>query len=238
MKRRFPPPLHKKYQHRAKLTHKHFIYDLVVDTNVQKQKKIDLVLLETVNNIGEKGERVSVPYVRAYEALILPKLAVYATPENLEKYIIEDTTEKKKVSSFSSQFVERTISVLSQTYLKISMSMHVPWTIEKWHIKVSFRNLGIIVPEDAITLPDKTISGPDLSIENKEFYVTVKINNREEVKVRCRLLHYTSNPDEEIKYEAPFYMLPSKAIFPEDQPILNILPKHRLLLAQSENVTE
>ncbi|XP_003696201.1 39S ribosomal protein L9, mitochondrial [Apis florea] len=238
LKRKYPVPLYKKYETRAKLKHKHFIYELVEDTNVKPQKKIDIVLLETVKKIGEKGEKVTVSSQKAYETLILPKLAVYATPENLEKYLIEDQDEKKKLSMYSSQFVERTMNVLSVCYLSLSMSMDIPWTIEKWHVRVSFRKLGYIVPEDAIILPDKTISGPNLSIENKEFYILIKINNHEEVKVRCKIHHYTSDPKKQIKYDVPFYQLKNIAIFAEDQPILNSLPKHRLANFETNDVNK
>ncbi|KAK1132945.1 hypothetical protein K0M31_014312 [Melipona bicolor] len=227
LKRKYPAPLYKKHQRFPRMTHKHFIYEYVENTNRRKQKKIDLVLLENVKNVGEKGEKVSVTSQRAYESLILPKLAVYATPENLKKYLIEDEM-KKKLSLNSSKFVTRTIDILSQCYLPITMSIENPWTIEKWHVRVAFRNAGYIVPEDTITLPKKTISGPDLNIENKEFYVIVKINNQEEVKVRCKIHHYTSDPENKVIYEVPFYQLPSIAIFPEDQSILDSLPKHPL----------
>lgn len=39
LKRKYPVPLHKKYETRAKLKHKHFIYELIEDTNVKPQKK-------------------------------------------------------------------------------------------------------------------------------------------------------------------------------------------------------
>ncbi|XP_050590795.1 39S ribosomal protein L9, mitochondrial [Bombus affinis] len=234
LKRKYRVPLHKKYERLPRLTHKHFIYEFVEHSTQRKQKKIDLVLLESVKNIGEKGQKVSVSSQKAYESLILPKLAVYATPENLKKYVIEDVDIQRRLSKYSSQFVEKTISILSQCYLPVTMSMDHPWTIEKWHVKVAFRNEGYIVPEYAITLPEKTISGPDLLIENKEFYVIVKINNIEEVKVRCRVHHYTSNLEKKIEYDVPYYLLPSVAIFAEDQSILNSLPKHPL--ADKESV--
>ncbi|XP_076762434.1 mitochondrial ribosomal protein L9 [Xylocopa sonorina] len=229
LKRRYPVPLHKKNERRARLKHKHFIYDLVENTNVRRQPVIDVILLEPIKRVGDRGQKITMNGQRAYETLILPKLAVYATPENLEKYLIEDIEEKKKLCAFSSEFVERTMESMSCLCLEIYMSMDVPWTIEKWHVRASFRKAGFIVPDDAITLPAKTISGPDLTIENKEFYVTVKINNHEQVLVRCKVLHHTYDPERKIKYEVPLHELPNIAIFPEDQEILDSLPKHNSL---------
>lgn len=227
LKRRYPVPLHKKHQTRAKLNHKHYIYDLVEDTNVRRQPVIDVILVEPVKHVGDRGQKITMGGQKAYETLILPKLAVYATPENLKKYLIEDLEDKKRLCVFSSEFVERTMNLMSFLYLEIHMSMDVPWTIEKWHVRASFRKAGYIVPDDAISLPEKTISGPDLTIENKEFYVTVKINNHEEILVRCKILHYTSDPDKKIRYDVPLHELPNIAIFPEDQEILNSLPKYK-----------
>ncbi|CAK9822334.1 39S ribosomal protein L9, mitochondrial [Anthophora retusa] len=238
LKRKYPPRLHKKYEKTVRLKHKHFIYELVENTNIKKQKMIDVILLETMKDWGVKGQMIQVPSIKGYETLILPKLATYATPENIEKYVIKDALIKQDVFGYSSQFVERTMTLLSQCYLRIRMSLDVPWTIEKWHIRTSFRCIGFIVPEDAITLPEKTISGPDMSIENREFYVTVKINNREEVKVRCKIHHYTSDPERMIIYDKPVYQLSNIAIFPEDQPILDSLPKHRLYKQEISDVID
>lgn len=55
------------------------------------------------------------------------------------------------------------------------MNMEKSWTIQPWHIKAAFRKCGYIVPEYAITLPDKQIVGPDMSLQGKEFFVTVTV---------------------------------------------------------------
>ncbi|XP_015433367.1 PREDICTED: 39S ribosomal protein L9, mitochondrial [Dufourea novaeangliae] len=221
LKRRYPVPLYKKNQRPHKLTHKYFIYDLVENTVTKRPLNIDMILVENVKDIGRKGEKISVQSEKAYNNFLLPKLAVYATPENMEKYYIKPEDFNVDKDTQSSQFVNRTISVLSQIYVKIMISKDVPWTLEKWHVRVCFRRIGIIVPEDAITMPNKSISGPNLDLENKEFYVTLKINNHEEVKVRCRIYHWNNDISQETKY----WGTPSVAIFPEDQEILDSLPK-------------
>ena len=65
---------------------------------------------------------------------------------------------------------------LSSLVLQISMSKTQPWTLEPWHVRTSFRKAGYVVPEYAITMPPVTIKGPDLSLQEKEFYVTVKVS--------------------------------------------------------------
>lgn len=64
---------------------------------------------------------------------------------------------------------------LSRLLLQISMSKTQPWTLEPWHVRTSFRKAGFVVPEDTITMPPVKISGPDLSLQEKEFYVAVKV---------------------------------------------------------------
>lgn len=59
------------------------------------------------------------------------------------------------------------------------MNKDMPWTLEPWHVKVSFRKSGYVVPEEAITIP-KEIKGPDMSLENKEFFVIVTVNDKKQ----------------------------------------------------------
>lgn len=222
LKRRTPVSLHKKHS-RPKLRSRHFVYDLVEDTNTRKKEPLDLILTQFVTGIGNVGTRVSMHPALAYPKLLLPRLADYATPENIEKYtkLAEDQGDSMP---FSSALVEKTVKYLSQKRISIVMSKDVPWTLEKWHIKANFRKAGIYVPEDAITLPEKPISGPNLDIQGKEFYVTLTINNCEQVKVRCRLHHWTPDKNAQIRDDDEFWKQPYEPIFPEDKPILDSLP--------------
>ena len=56
------------------------------------------------------------------------------------------------------------------------MNKENPWTIEPCHIRGAFRRACIRVPDDAITMPPEPISGPDLELEGKEFYVVVTVS--------------------------------------------------------------
>lgn len=72
--------------------------------------------------------------------------------------------------------VFQTQKYLSEHRLSVVMSKDQPWTLEPWHVKVSFRKSGFEVPAEAITLPETPITGPDLDLENKMFFVTVTVN--------------------------------------------------------------
>lgn len=64
---------------------------------------------------------------------------------------------------------------LSKFVLNISMNKENAWTIEPWHVRSAFRKAGVQVPETAIEMPENVISGPDMNLEGKEFYVTVTV---------------------------------------------------------------
>lgn len=55
-------------------------------TAIEPQTPIEVVLTTFVNGLGNVGDKVSVKPNYAYNNLLLPGLAVYATPENEEKY--------------------------------------------------------------------------------------------------------------------------------------------------------
>ncbi|KAM0729903.1 Large ribosomal subunit protein bL9m [Formica fusca] len=225
LKRRTEVSLHKTKAKPHRLKNRHFIYELVEDTNTKRKEPLDLILTQYVAGLGNAGTRVSMHPNKAYPMLLLPKLADYATPENIEKYTKLAVDQQDK-TPFSSASVERTIKYLSPKRISIVMSKDVPWTLEKWHIRASFRKVGIFMPEDTITMPQKPISGPNLDIEGKEFYITITINNREQVKVRCSVHHWTSDIARQI-FVNDFWKLPAEPIFPEDKPVLDSLPFYK-----------
>ncbi|XP_052756645.1 39S ribosomal protein L9, mitochondrial [Galleria mellonella] len=222
LKRKFPPPLHKKGAKVAKMKAKHFIYDLVEDTNVKKKPEVKVILKQFVDGIGNKGDVLTLRSMIAYRDYLVPGLAVYASPENLLKY---NTIENKqtKEENFSSPHVQRTMSCLSRLVLNITMSKLQPWTLEPWHIKASFRKTGFVVPEYAIEMPPVTIKGPDLKLQDKEFYVTVTINKTEKVKVRCRIHHWATGLDR-LPWVEFHWKKPLEALIPEQAADLEKMP--------------
>lgn len=209
--------LHKKNCKPHFFKKRHYIYDLVEDTNVKKKVPVNLILTQYVKGLGNAGTLVTTTPGKAYNELLLPQLAVYATPENIEKYT-KLARDMQDQTPFSSATVENIMKYLSEMRLTVELSKDIPWTLEKWHIKASFRKNGINAPEDTITIPERTISGPNPDIEGKEFYVTLTINNREQVKVRCCLRHWSLIAQKED------WDTPSEPIFPEDKEVLDSLP--------------
>ncbi|XP_077285329.1 mitochondrial ribosomal protein L9 [Arctopsyche grandis] len=187
LRRRYKPLLNKERSPRKKLTHRYFIYDLVEDTNIKKQQSIKLILLQDVPEYGEKGQLVKVRPQNAYKCLLLPKLAIYASPENLQKYDVKTITTVSTVASKTFFYMSE---LLHQKVFYVSMNRTEPWVLEPWHLRVSFRKSHIVVPEHAIEMPPEKISGPDITLENKIFCVKIALSEGKKVEVRCRIEHF------------------------------------------------
>lgn len=194
LKRRCPVGLVKKGRDPSnkKMRARHYVYDLVEDTNVRKKKDLEVILTDFVAGVGNRGDRITMKQNDAYHKLLLPGLAVYASAENIEKFsLLKDEVDYKP--KFSSPFVEKTMKNLQHMNVIVLMNKDVPWTLEPWHVRISFRKAGVHIPEDAISLPEEPICGPNMEMENKFFEVTVTINNTEKVPVKCVIHHWSTH---------------------------------------------
>ncbi|KAJ9592175.1 hypothetical protein L9F63_001291 [Diploptera punctata] len=198
LKRRSPPGLYKKWQtHGSKrLKARHFIYDLVEDTNLRKNEDLEVILTDYVKGVGNPGDKIKMKENFVYNNFLLPGLAVYASEQNVEKFGKNIGIEEKL--KFSSPYVQDTMKYLSDITVKILMNKEVAWIIQPWHVRSSFRRAGIHVPEDAIKLPEEQIAGPNLDLEGKYFEVIVTINNRETVPVKCVIHHWSTVQSEKL----------------------------------------
>lgn len=73
---------------------------------------MEVILTSYVEGIGRKGEIVSVRPSVAYNKLLLPGVATYVTPANIEKFAKqEEIPEEEKHSSQFAQRVNKLIGV-------------------------------------------------------------------------------------------------------------------------------
>ncbi|XP_014219197.1 39S ribosomal protein L9, mitochondrial [Copidosoma floridanum] len=221
LRRMYPISLIKKGGKVPKMKHRQFIYEVIENTNTRPKKPIDMILTQFVEGVGEKGDKISLKPMKAYRDFLLPGLAVYSTPENIEKYA--SVVKEEKI--YSSKTAPLTQKCLTPFNLIVTMSVDQPWTLEKWHIRANFRKARVHVTDESITMPEKEIKGPNLDLEGKEFYVTVTINNTESVKVRCTLHHDSADMSKKLDLPPEFWKIPGKAIFEEDQEILDSMPR-------------
>lgn len=100
----------------------------------------------------------------------------------------------------------------------IVMNKDQPWEVEPWHIRASLRKIGFhILHDSSIELPKQKITGPDLMKQNKEFDVTVTINNTEKVIIKCRIHHWSTDPSERLPYVFRHYTQKAEPLFGDQQ---------------------
>lgn len=114
------------------------------------------------------------------------------------------------------------------------MNVDNPWTLEKWHVRTNFRRAGYWVPDEAIELPPLEICGPDLSMENREFYVTVTVNQGDSTKVRCRISHDTIDVSKKISLESQLFEDESLPVHPQFKEVLDSMPMPMDLRGKTE----
>lgn len=187
----------------------------------QKHPPLKVILMADVMGIGEKGDVVELKQSVAYNELILPKRAVYASPENLEKY----ASLKKAERTYSSLKAPVLMQMLRTTRLCVAMNAITPWTMENYHIYVSLRKMGIHVPLDSIELPEQSITGPDLDQEGNEFYVTITINKKERVHMRCALRQLCTDVTLKLPFPDNYWEYRGDPMFPEFEEVLQALPE-------------
>lgn len=97
--------MHRKGAEPKRLKNKHYIYELVKDTSIEKKPDMDVILTSYVDGLGNVGDRVTVRPNYAYNQLLLPGLGVYASPENIEKY--KNFEKKDEAEQHSSPTAQR-----------------------------------------------------------------------------------------------------------------------------------
>jgi len=219
VKRRNPVGLTKPHKF-ASLRQKHFVYDTVEDTIPKPQKMLNVLLLKYVEDLGQAGEVVPVKE-QTGRLLIMTNRGAYASQANIERF----GQDVKEQVTYSSKYAVSTMQLLSKFVLNISMNKDTPWTLEPWHVRASFRKAKVHVPESAITMPQHVISGPDMTLEGKEFYITVTINGQEKQTVRCRIHHWATNLSDKLPRVRDHWKFPTDTIFAEDKEVAKTLPE-------------
>lgn len=236
VKRMFPVPLTKLKAERPRtLKARHFVYINVEDTDLREPEDLQIVLTQFVDGVGDVGDMIALIPEYARNHFLLPQKAVYATPENIEKYA-DIRKNRPKKAQFSSIHAGVTMQVLSRYVIPVFMNPSVPWSVEKNHIHYAFRNEEFYVPEDCIELPNNSINGPDLEKEGKDFAVFITINNSEKFPVRCRLFHYKQGM-ETAKLTNEYYIDKNEPILEEQKELLEEMPMPEIMNDPTANIS-
>ncbi|XP_074597158.1 mitochondrial ribosomal protein L9 [Brevipalpus obovatus] len=209
------------------------VYIDIHNTDNDPKPPMKVLLLQNVPLLGIKGEIVEVECERARYELIPSRKATYASPRNLD--IFKDLIEQSRYSPDrpSSKLSQHTLMSLEKQFVLVLMNHSKPWTIQPSHIRIAFRMAGIQVPEYAIHLPEKPITGPNPEYHGRDFIVRITVNKnpRESTNVRC-VLHLNDRPVH--KYWDR--LQPRKAVLPEQQETLDSMFMHEAYYEEEEKV--
>ncbi|XP_039368441.1 39S ribosomal protein L9, mitochondrial isoform X2 [Mauremys reevesii] len=146
-----PPRLHPR---------RHRIYRLVEDTKNQPKGELEVILTQSVDNLGSRGDIVSVKKPLARNKLLLEGLAVYASPENKKMFEEEmRLRDEGKLERLQTQSGEKTIQFLRSCRLEVGMKNNVKWELNNEIVARHFlKNLNVFVTPHAVKLPDEPIT--------------------------------------------------------------------------------
>ncbi|KRX42001.1 39S ribosomal protein L9, mitochondrial [Trichinella murrelli] len=150
-------------------------YEVIQEDGDGCRPDVAVILTQDVEGYGKAGEVITVSSEILHNELLPLKLAVYPTKFNRRLYNITDEQMSKRGQKKLS-FELRTSKELHSMVVIVNMSLDNEWTLEKWHLRVSMRLQGFMVPDDCIVLPLHPIVGPNLDLEAKLFRFYVVVN--------------------------------------------------------------
>lgn len=228
VKRVCPPPVSKIWWKTPRvLRPDNFVYEYDEITENRKKPNIDVILTQFVEGLGNKWDLVSVRPFYGLRNLIVPGLAMYATPENLA---LRERMREEKADlgpTYSSPFSPVTIRLLKSTIVRLPMNREQGWTVEPWHLRIALRQAGVTIPEGSIEVPETPITGPDYAgKENKVFLATIYVNKVDKGQVPFRIQHVGRAVRVDEGTEVPFEKLPVEALLPEqEQQLQELFPE-------------
>ncbi|XP_062453890.1 large ribosomal subunit protein bL9m [Rhea pennata] len=165
---------------------RHRIYRLVEDTKHLPKKDLELILTQSVENLGSRGDVVFVKKSMGRNKLLPQGLAVYASPENRKMFEEEKKLRQEgKLEAIQTQSGEKTIRFLKNCHLEVGMKNNVKWELNNEIVaRHFFRNLRVFVPPHALKLPDEPIT------RWGEYWCDVTVNGLETVRVPMSVVQF------------------------------------------------
>lgn len=200
-KRKDEPKLVPKWKdpRKARLKAKNYVYE-VTDTNLKPVPNIKCILTQYVEGIGSRGDVVEVKRSLFRGVLCPAGSAVYASPENLTQFEKERQASGAKQEPKRTKYSVNTLQQLSGFTLLVPMNAHNPWTLDKSHIRIAFRKMGVEVKDHCITLPETTITHDG---DVKQFSVGITINGIDKVDVKACIAPWSPDEIERKKLKPP-----------------------------------
>ncbi|XP_036046626.1 39S ribosomal protein L9, mitochondrial [Onychomys torridus] len=164
---------------KPRLHRRHRVYKLVEDTKHRPQDPLELILTQSVDEIGVRGDLVSVKKSVGRNKLLPQGLAVYASPENKKLFEEEKLLRQQgKLEKIQTKAGEATVKFLRSCHLEVGMKNNVKWELNPDIVaRHFFKNLGVVVAPHALKLPEDPIT------RWGEYWCDVTVNGLDTVRV-------------------------------------------------------
>ncbi|XP_012036650.1 large ribosomal subunit protein bL9m isoform X2 [Ovis aries] len=145
---------------KPRLHRRHRVYKLVEDTKHRPKDNLELILTQSVDELGVRGDLVSVKKSVGRNRLLPEGLAVYASPENKKLFEEEKLLRQEgKLDKIQTKAGEATVKFLKSCHLEVGMKNNVKWELNPEIVARHFlRNLGVVVAPHALKLPEEPIT--------------------------------------------------------------------------------
>uniref|UniRef100_A0A2K6AE88 Large ribosomal subunit protein bL9m n=1 Tax=Mandrillus leucophaeus TaxID=9568 RepID=A0A2K6AE88_MANLE len=176
---------------KPRLHRRHRVYKLVEDTKHRPKENLELILTQSVENIGVRGDLVSVRKSLGRNGLLPQGLAVYASPEN-KKLFEEEKSEGQRLGEIKQLF---SLKFLKSCRLEVGMKNNVKWELNPEIVaRHFFKNLGVVVAPHTLKLPEEPIT------RWGEYWCEVTVNGLDTIRVPMSVVNFEKPKTKRYKY--------------------------------------
>ncbi|KAM6217156.1 LOW QUALITY PROTEIN: large ribosomal subunit protein bL9m [Rhynchocyon petersi] len=181
---------------KPRLHRRHRVYRLVEDTKHRPKENLELILTQSVEELGVRGDLVSVKKSLGRNRLLPQGLAVYASPENKKLFEEERLLRQEgKLEKIQTKAGEATVKFLRSCHLEVGMKNNVKWELNPEIVaRHFFKNLGVVVAPHAIKLPEESIT------RWGEYWCEVTVNGLDTIRVPMSVVNFERPKTKRYKY--------------------------------------
>ncbi|XP_004404332.1 PREDICTED: 39S ribosomal protein L9, mitochondrial [Odobenus rosmarus divergens] len=181
---------------KPRLHRRHRVYKLVEDTKHGPKGSLELILTQSVEGLGVRGDLVSVKKSLGRNQLLPQGLAVYASPENKKLFEEEKLLRQEgKLERIQTKAGEMTVKFLRSCHLEVGMKNNVKWELNPEIVaRHFFKNLGVVAAPHALKLPEEPIT------RWGEYWCEVTVNGLDTVRVPMSVVNFERPKTKRYKY--------------------------------------
>uniref|UniRef100_UPI003CCC477A large ribosomal subunit protein bL9m n=1 Tax=Taeniopygia guttata TaxID=59729 RepID=UPI003CCC477A len=165
---------------------RHRVFRLLRDGKHRPRGHMELLLSRAVQDLGGRGDVVSVRKSLGRNKLLAQGLAVYPSPENLRHFQQEkELAQQGKLDEPQTLSGQKTLEFLRRCRLEVGMKNNRSWELSPDIVARHFlKNLGVFVPPHALRLPPEPIT------RWGSFWCDVTVNGLDTVRVPMDVVQF------------------------------------------------